>query len=237
MILVAGVAGIGKSLTCYTLANALASGTPWLDDSRTPRRVLYCDEENGRADLMAYARWTWRGLGSPARDLLEANLRIESRTLSGSSAWGLTMQQLCGEFRPHLLILDTTTPACHIKDENDNAEAAAACQQIRVAMDTAGPDCGALLLKHLRIDPATHYADVRGAKHWKGAVDAIWYHTFSPGRPRSDGWRNTRIRPEKVRAFGLHETLKIKPEVGPKVFVRLLISRAIPPIDETPIDS
>lgn len=232
LILLAGLAGIGKSMFCYTLANSLATGTHWLDGSAPTYRVLYCDEENGRADLSAYARWTWRGLGSPERDLLESNLRIESRTLSSSNAWNATLIQLCGEFHPDLLVLDTTTPACHIQDENDNAEAAAACQQVRVAMDAAGPACAALLLKHLRVDTKTGRMDVRGAKHWKGAVDGIWYHLFSSGPKRKDGYRNTFIRPEKSRAYGLHERIDIKPAVTPSLLVKLGISRTNIPGDE-----
>lgn len=227
LVLLAGLAGIGKSLFCYTLANSLATSTHLLNGSAPPCRVLYCDEENGRADLMAYARWTWRGLGSPGRDLLDSNLRIESRTLSSSNAWNVVLRQLCDEFKPDLLILDTTTPACHVKDENDNAEAAAACQQIRVAMDASGPHCAALLLKHLRVDSKTGRMDVRGAKHWKGAVDGIWYHLFSPGRKRADGWRNTYIRPEKARAYGLHETIHITPHSEPRQLVKLGIERRI----------
>lgn len=232
LILLAGLAGIGKSIFSYSLANSLATATHFLDGSAPQHRVLYCDEENGRADLSAYARWTWRGFGSPARDMLESNLRIESRTLSGSNAWAATLRQLCGDFKPDLLILDTTTPACHIEDENDNAEAAAACQRIRLAMDDAGPGCAAILLKHLRVDTKTGRMDVRGAKHWKGAVDGIWYHLYQSGRPRSDGWRNTYIRPEKARAFGLHENILIKPQQIPNKSVRLEITRSIIPVEE-----
>jgi hypothetical protein len=225
LILLAGLAGIGKSLFCYALANSLATSTHLLDGDVPPRRILYFDEENGRADLSAYARWTWRGLGSPSRDLLESHLRIESRTLSGSNAWNVTLRQLAGEFKPDLMILDTTTPACHIADENDNAEASAACQQVRLAMDTAGPDTAALLLKHLRVDTKTGKVDVRGAKHWKGAVDGIWYHLFSSGPKRADGWRNTFIRPEKSRAYGLHHDINIKPSSERGLFVKLGITR------------
>lgn len=232
LILLCGLAGIGKSMFCYTLANSLATGTHWLDGTAPTYRVLYCDEENGRADLSAYARWTWRGLGKPGRELLDSNLRIESRTLSGSNSWHVTLRQLCDEFKPHLVLLDTTTPACHIEDENDNAEAAQACQKIRVAMDAAGPDCAGLLLKHLRVDTKTGRVDVRGAKHWKGAVDGIWYHLFGSGPKRQDGWRNTFIRPEKARAYGLHEFIKIRPEPTPGLLVKLAITRTNMPPEE-----
>lgn len=233
LILLAGLAGIGKSLFSYSLANSLATATHFLNGAASPQyRILYCDEENGLADLSAYARWTWRGFGSPGRDVLDKNLRIEARTLSGSNAWHVTLRQLCGEFKPHLLILDTATPACHIQDENDNAEAAAACQKIRLAMDESGPECAGIVLKHLRLDPTSGRMEVRGAKHWKGAVDAIWYHLYCPGPKRADGWRNTHIRPEKSRAYGLHDDILIKPVSQPRYLVRLDVTRRNIPIEE-----
>lgn len=230
--MLAGLAGIGKSMFCYALANSLATATRLLDGASPPYRVLYFDEENGRADLSAYARWTWRGLGSPPRDMLESNLRIESRTLSGSNAWNVTLRQLASEFKPDLMILDTTTPACHIKDENDNAEASAASQQVRLAMDASGPNTATFLLKHLRVDTKTGKVDVRGAKHWKGAVDGIWYHLFCSGPKRADGWRNTFIRPEKSRAYGLHHDIVIRPQAEPRLFVKLGITRTNNPKSE-----
>jgi hypothetical protein len=225
LILLCGLAGIGKSFFSYALANALATGSHFIDGKMPLAKVLYFDDENARADLSAYARWTWRGMGAPPRDLLRANLRVESRTLSGSNDWRGTILARAEKLRPDLIIIDTATPACHISDENDNAEAAAATQAIRLAQDAAGPQCAVLVLKHLRIDANTGAADVRGAKHWKGAVDAIWYHLGSRGRPRRDGWRNTVIRPEKNRAYGLRDTLKIRPSFIPDFSVTLDIER------------
>lgn len=223
-VLLAGMPGIGKSLFGYMLANALATGSPFADTLSPPRRVLYFDEENGRADLSAYARWTWRGLKCPSRDLLRENLRIESRTLGASERWGLTMRQIAAEHKPEIIVVDTATPACHIEDENDNAEASAACQQIRLSQDASGPDCASLIFKHLRLDNVTGKIDIRGAKHWKGAVDSIWFHMLRPGPKRQDGWRNTLIRPEKSRAYGLREDLQITPRCEPGLFVELRLS-------------
>lgn len=133
-------------------------------------------------------------------------------------------------FKPDLIIVDTATPACHILNENDNSEASIAAQQIRQAQDASGHHCAALILKHLRVDQHTGSVDVRGAKHWKGAVDAIWYHLFRPGRPRGDGWRNTHIRPEKTRAYGLKDELLITPEPKPNI-IRLIINRRVTPLE------
>lgn len=228
LILLCGLAGIGKSFFSYSLANALATGSKFIGQKMPTKKVLYIDEENARADLAAYARWTWRGMGSPSRDLLKANLIIESRTLLGSPNWAAVLLEKAYTHKPDLIIIDTATPACHIKDENDNAEAAQATQAIRIAQDGAGPQCAVLVLKHLRIDSATHHLDVRGAKHWKGAVDAVWYHLYTRGRKRADGWRNTYIRPEKSRAYGLKDHLLIKPSLAPHS-VFLEVERRINP--------
>lgn len=212
MVVLAGAAGVGKSFFSYALANSLATGTPFINAlSVEPVRILYFDEENSRADLSAYARWTWRGMGCPSRDLLEENLYIESRSLSTSALWHRVLYEQCTTFKPDLVIIDTATPGCHIVDENDNGEASAAAQCIRGAIEASGPHCSALILKHLRTDHTTGRTDVRGAKAWKGAVDAVWFQRFSSGPSRDDGWRNTYIHPDKARAFGLTQQILLKP--------------------------
>lgn len=220
-VLVGGMPGVGKSMFGYMLANALATGTPFADTITPPMRILYFDEENGRADLAAYARWTWRGLKCPSKELLRENLRIESRSLSASNTWGTTLRQITAEHKPQLLFIDTATPACHIADENDNAEASAAAQKIRLAQDATGADCASIIYKHLRLDSKSGKVDIRGAKHWKGAVDAIWYHMLRPGPIRKDGWRNTYLKPEKFRAYGLRDELHITPRCQDRLFVEL----------------
>ena len=223
-ILIAAMEGVGKSAFCYTLSNALATGSEFIGRVG-PCRVLYFDEENARGELAAYVRWSWRGLGSPSLDLLRANLRIESLTLGVSLDWSMTMRTLAAEFKPDLIIVDTANPACHIRNENDNGEASAASHEIRLAQAVAGPGCCAIVLKHLRLNSELGRLDVRGAKAWKGAVDAIWFHLARPGRRRPDGWRNTYIRPEKYRAYGLRDVLSITPRVEPQSLFALEIRR------------
>lgn len=225
-VLLAALAGVGKSMFCYALGNALATGAPFLDANPSPIcRTLYFDEENSVADLSAYARWTWRGLGCPPRDRLAENFRIESLTLRSADQWDRALKASVARFRPDLIVIDTATPACRLKNENDNAEATEASGQIRAAQALGAPGCAAIVLKHLRYDAVTGRMDIRGAKAWNGGVDAIWFHLSRPGRKNPDGYRNTYIRPEKVRAYGLRETLSIEPTVFPQREVRLKIIR------------
>ena len=214
LVALCGVAGAGKSVISYTLATAIASGSPFLGRAATQGRVLYFDEENGLPDLRPYLYRAWAGHGSPDPAKLATNLHVENFTLSGRpDAWGAVMYDLARAIRPSLIIIDTATPACHIKDENDNGEAAAAAAKIRLAQAAAGPDCTTLILKHLRVDPTTGKADMRGAKFWKGTVDAIWYLTRMQGRPLRNGLSRTALDPEKVRAFGLQRGLIITPQM------------------------
>jgi len=231
MIILAAAAGVGKSVFCYALANALATGSPFIG-AVPPCRVLYFDEENSRGDLSAYARWTWRGLDSPPIDLIRSNLRIESLTLGSATDWALALRATAAEFKPSLMIIDTATPACRIVNENDNAEATIAAREIRLAQQAGAPGCAALVLKHLRFDASTGQVDVRGAKAWKGAVDAVWFMRHSAGRPRADGWRNTRIYPDKTRAFGLRDTLQITPHFDNGFNYRLEIQRQNKPLPQ-----
>lgn len=210
LIAMCGLEGVGKSVFAYTLTAAVGSGLPILGRDTVASRVLYIDEENGHRDRRAYIYRAWVGLGRPDKDLLNANLAIHGFALSISEMdWYIKLRDMAAEFKPALIIIDTVTPACRIKDENSNGEAAIAANKLRGVMNVAGPDCAALIMKHLRVNRDTGQVDMRGAKFWKGTVDAIWYHRRPGGRPRKDGLYKTYIRPEKVRAFGLQTEIEI----------------------------
>ena len=65
-----GIPGAGKSYLAYTIGLALAGGVPVLGITPpAPTRVLYCDQENSRADRRQYQRWAWHGIGAPSLDV------------------------------------------------------------------------------------------------------------------------------------------------------------------------
>ena len=68
-----------------------------------------------------------------------------------------------------------------------------------------------LLLKHAKVDVENGTQTVSGAKAWVGATDATLIHMVAQGKVRTDGLRDSQVVPEKIRAFGLQGTLKIKP--------------------------
>jgi RecA-family ATPase len=237
MVLLAGAPGAGKSFLSYTLSMSLAVGWPFLGrDISTPRKVLYFDEENAWPDQREYLRWAWRGMGKPDIALMAQNLRVESFSLATAGTnWPLFMIATAKVFRPDLIVVDTATPACQIKEENDNGEASLAIRRLRAAREVAGPQCAMLILKHAKLDSDQGKMIVRGAKAWVGETDATWMHGVTEGRPREDGLRNTNIRPEKVRAFGLRSALYLQPRwVGPDnargIELELGQSRAVGPM-------
>lgn len=207
-----GTEGVGKSALGYCMSVALSSGLPVLGRQTTPARVLYVDEENSSRDIAAYLYRAWRGLSAPPIDAVERNLCIMKGSLNeAGDQWAKVLTHAAAVHRPDLIIIDTVTPSCRILDENSNGEAAIAARKLRLAQEAAGPDCTMLIYKHLRIDHKSGRMDVRGAKLWKGTVDAVAFHTRLRGRPRADGMYRTAIRPEKIRAFGLHTKIIIDP--------------------------
>ena len=213
MVVLAGEAGAGKSFLSYSLAYAAALGVPFLGLPTAPTKVLYFDEENGEPDFLQYNQWAWAALGCPDVSIIDERLRLEHNSLVGG--WKMTMRAALREHQPGLVIVDTTTPAFHIQEENDNAEASRVIRELRqMRHDYASPSMTYLLLKHEKQrDDTSHRRTIRGAKSWLGAVDQTLYHVIPRGaRRRKDGLRRTQLEPDKLRAFALRSRLSIEPE-------------------------
>lgn len=215
LVVLAGDPGVGKSVLGYTAAIAISAGLPLLGLLTTPSRVLYFDEENSEPDATRYFRWAWRGLDGPDIPTLDAALRFEHFSLSSyNGPWWDCMAQAAREHRPGLIIVDTSTPACRIADENSNAEATSVIKHLRLVQLAADSATTMLVLKHARLthDPiGQEYRTVRGAKAWVGAPDGVIFHVASRGKPRADGLRATHLEPQKTRAWGLRRPLHINP--------------------------
>lgn len=214
MITIAGEPGVGKSFLMYNLAMCIATGKEFLGMKTTQGSVLYFDEENAGPDLTQYLRWIWTGLDKPVIESLQKSLFIEhfQLTKEGKQRYRY-MAKVAVEAKPLLIIVDTATTACGIEDENDNAEASRAIAGLRTAKSAAGLSSSMIIIKHTRTTDEEHKTrTIRGAKIWLGALDGVIYHSFPPGQPRKDGLRNSRLIPDKVRAFGLKEAIKITPK-------------------------
>ena len=209
LIALVGEAGAGKSYLSYYLSYCVALGRPFLGFSTVQTPVLYFDEENSRPDAIQYQHWVWRALGCPEPALLDPV--IHPQHLALLAGWKGPMAALATKYRPGLIVVDTATPALHIQDENDNAEATQAIQSLRGIQDAAGNETTILILKHEREKKEGHGRSVRGAKTWLGAVDQVVYHARLRGKPRADGLFDTLLTPEKHRAFALRHRIRIQP--------------------------
>lgn len=216
MIILAGDAGVGKSMLSYSLALALASGSRFLDRQLVADKVLYFDQENSLADSNAYHRRVWVGMGKPSMELLDANLCLLHFAVNGNPHAG--MIQAATEWKPSLIIIDTANSTLGIDDENDNAKASKAIKILRAVREASGRlDCAMLILKHARLShdkQGREYRDIRGAKTWKAELDGLIIHTAMRGRPPGEGrYRNTCLWPAKSRAFGLLHSIEIEPVI------------------------
>jgi len=210
LVVLAGDAGAGKSLLCYALGLALAGRVPFLGHPVSSATVLYFDQENSRPDAIQYLRWAWHGLKCPPLASLQQHFHFAPFQL-GSRHWAERAALLIEPLQPALLIFDTATPCCDIRDENDNGEATQTITTIRRLQALVSPPATALVLKHAKILTEHHQRTIRGAKAWLGAADSVMFLIRPAGRPRADGLVNTRLEPWKTRAFGLRTTLHITP--------------------------
>lgn len=211
LIALAGMAGTGKSFLSYSLSMAAATGIQFLNRQMPVTKVLYFDQENSQPDAIQYLRWAWHGLGKPPIELLGLNFVLAPFVL-GMKDWPSIAARYVIEYRPDLIVFDTTTPAFNIDDENDNSEASKAICGLRTIQSLIQPTPGILALKHAKLDSTSGRYTLRGAKAWESQVDGVVFQMKTAGRDRADGLTNTELKPSKVRAFGLRETIHIRPE-------------------------
>lgn len=224
IVLIAGDAGVGKTVLNLSEAHHVALGRPFLGFKTHQTRVLYFDQENSRPDLMEYMRQIWEGMGRPDPTLITPWLRVEHLSL-GVPSWGATAAQIVREWQPGIIYIDTAASALATQDENDNAEASRAIQTLRALMGMSTLCPAVKVLKHAKFQSGGGHADkprrtIRGAKAWLGAVDQTIYHIKATvGRPRKDGLHTTILVKDKTRAFGLSQNIRVLPsftETSPK---------------------
>lgn len=212
MVCQAGAPGVGKSFLSIHLAFCIAHGLPFLGRKVKKGRVLYFDEENSRPDAFSYLRTIWRGMGSPDLETSINSFAYEHFRVCGQMDRFSYMTQRAAQVQPSLIIIDTATTVCGIQDENDNAEASRMIAKLRSVRAACTEEPTMVILKHEKFshDPLADRT-IRGAKTWLGEVDMVIYHTRVPGRTPKNGLRPSLLRPDKVRAFGLKQAIKIIP--------------------------
>ena len=215
-----GESNSGKSFVSYVLGLAIATGCQafgGIVPAGEPRRVLYFDDENSKQDRDRYLRWAWNGLTAgnggkePDLGLLADNFWPVHYEL-GINDWQDKAQKWVEWVSPHLIIFDTANASFNVEDENTNAEATKAVKSVRRLMALPEPEAAAWVLKHGKMRTEKGQGrTVRGAKVWKDLSDGMIFQVKSRGRPRKDKLHLTRIVPDKVRAFGLRDTIYITP--------------------------
>lgn len=218
-ITLVGESGAGKSVISYTLAMAVAAGCrafSGIVPAGEPRRVLYFDDENSTQDRNKYLKQAWFGLQKangkvPNPSLLLQNFWVIGSAL-GTDEWPETMCEWIDHVKPHFIVVDTA-PACfNIDDENSNAEASKAIKEMKRLMRTVDPTASAWVLKHAKTRTERgQVRTVRGAKVWKDMSDGVLFQIKAGGRPRKDHLSLTRLVPDKVRAYGLRQSIYITP--------------------------
>lgn len=223
VVLVAGDAGVGKSVMNLCEGLHIALGLPFFGYKTEQHRVLYFDEENSRPDIGAYLQSLWLGLGQPDKTVLRENFFVEHFSL-GTAQWPERLRALAKEIQPGIIYIDTATSALSIDDENSNSEAQKACQQLRHIIQATESRPAIKILKHAKYQSGGGHQGkvrrtIRGAKAWKGAVDQTQFHIRAQGAPKKGGLHTTILVPDKKRAFGLRGNIRIEPfetEAEPK---------------------
>lgn len=229
-VVLAGEAGAGKSYVSYLTALAAASGLPAMGGiipAGEPRCVLYFDEENSEEDRNKYLRRAWKGL--MAQNKIKGDDEYKYLELLQDNFWPMHFVLGVPEWEdiavqtveaiaavtgrtPHAIYYDTATPCFDIEDENNNSEATEATKAIRRVSKRCTPPATSIVIKHANLRTDKGLRTIRGAKAWKSAVDGLLFQVKANGRPRKDNLKLTRLEPDKIRAFGLQQTIYITPQ-------------------------
>mgnify|MGYP001580435407 FL=1 len=216
----AGDSNVGKSYFGYSLTLRLALGIPIFGIANPPRNILYFDQENSGPDLRAYLHKLFSGLPSPeCREEQREQLRTRfwhGHFALGTKRWFQVVEQALRDHPSDLLVIDTSTSAFGIVDDNQTGEAVGVINQLRwlpAALTT-------LIFRHttLHYDARDQNKVVRrtmkGAKVWKAMLDQTVFMVAEGGRPGEAlrrGYKPTRLEPDKGRAYGLRGPIRLLP--------------------------
>jgi len=163
--LIVGDSGLGKSPLLYQAALCIAAGVPFLSHEVHQGKVLFCDFENGIAQVseMLDALLQHLGLGRAPDDLLLWNLN------DSSPKWGqlgYRLEDMVREVKPKLVVLDSIT-AYHPDIEDTNSTATKVYKEFRgLIRDTGTSILGAHHLRKPSGDAAPACLETGNIVHW-----------------------------------------------------------------------
>ncbi len=220
-IILGGEPGAGKSSVSYLIGLCVAAGIPVFEGTteavRTPKVVLYFDDENSPQERDQYLRWAFFGRGEKHFDYdTLPDFFIPVHFQLGEKNWADVAATYVEAFKPDLIIFDTANACFGIVDENSNGEAAEEIRKIRriqkLCLSNNNRFPTVLLLKHNKVRSEKGGTRMlRGAKDWQGKCDQVLFQVKAAGRPRASGLSLTRLIPDKTRAFGLRHPVYITP--------------------------
>ncbi len=222
LVCLAGEPAAGKSFVSYTLGMAIAAGVSALSGivpAAPPRRVLYFDQENSPHNRDKYLKRSWLGLvddhGTPPDVAMLHDYFIPVNFRLGGPDWDYEAARFIDHFEPQLVVFDTAASAFGIQDENDNAEAARVIERIRHLMTHTNPMLTAMVLKHASTTVQQGgRRKMRGATMWQSLADQVVFQVRAQGRPptkKGKGLFITKLLPDKNRAYGLTDRVRIIP--------------------------
>jgi hypothetical protein len=179
-----GDGAVGKSLAAMQLLTATALARPWFGLEVTPGRALgvFCEDDETELQRRQWA--INRSLGADASQL--EKLRYLARlghdnaliTFDGSDVgtptrFATELDELCGEFHPDLLVLDTIAdlfPA----NENDRAKVRQFVQTILGGL-ARRHDCAVLALGHPSVTGMNSGTGQSGSTAWNNTFRSRFY--------------------------------------------------------------
>ena len=150
ILMIAGDAGVGKSVLNFNLGLHVALGRPVFGFPVSQTRVLYFDQENSFPDAATYLHRLWLGMESPDPDEIANVFAIEHFSLTAQ--WEKEMTVSVADFKPGLIVVDTATSALNVQQENDNSEAHRVISGLRRVMQSLDKPPAIIVLIHAKFE-------------------------------------------------------------------------------------
>lgn len=183
-VLIGGEWSSGKSVIALDLAISMAHGGRFLNLIEVqggPKRVLYCDEENGSALARLRMRQLMAGRKMTEDQAKAMPLRyLTKNALSFSTEKGQSdFRTEVNRFRPDVVVFDSVIRFFSGDNENDNSQWAQFISQHVMPYNSAG--IAFVLLDHVRkpangkgMNDSDIGQRIRGASDKPGSVDEMW---------------------------------------------------------------
>jgi hypothetical protein len=185
-----GDGAVGKSLVAMQLLSATALGQPWLGLDVTPGRALgvFCEDDETELQRRQWAINRSLGVGASQLENLRylarlghdnAMITFDSGDVGAPTHFTAELHEICREFRPDLLVLDTIAdlfPA----NENDRAKVRQFIQTVLGGF-ARRHNCAVLALGHPSVAGINSGTGQSGSTAWNNTFRSRFYLTRESG--------------------------------------------------------